>query len=115
MTSFNKQIQQIRLLLNEAEFDIPKLGTVEEFQGQEFNIVLLSVVRSTDNLVQNDVAHNIGFICSPRRLNVALTRAQTLLIIIGNPNVLSKDSYWRSVLSYCIENEAYCGCEINVN
>lgn len=88
---------------------------MEEFQGQEFNIVLLSVVRSSVNLIDSDVSHNIGFIASPRRLNVALTRAQALLIIIGNPNVLYSDPLWRNVLKYCVQNGAYCGCEINVN
>lgn len=109
------QIQQIRAILNEAEFEIPKIGTVEEFQGQEFKIVLLSVVRSLENLVEADVVHRIGFIACPRRLNVAVTRAQALLIIIGNPNVLIKDPHWRSVLQFCIQNEAYCGCELNVS
>lgn len=93
---------------------MPKLGTVEEFQGQEFKIVLLSTVRSTECLIESDVSHCIGFISSPRRLNVALTRAQALLIIIGNPNILYKDPYWRSVLTYCIRNNAYCGCDLNM-
>lgn len=97
----------------EAEFEMPKLGTVEEFQGQECKIILLSTVRSTEGLIQNDVCHNIGFISSPRRLNVALTRAQALLIIIGNPTVLSKDPYWRNVLAYCVRNKAYCGSATN--
>lgn len=93
---------------------MPKVGTVEEFQGQEFKVVLLSVVRSLENFVDSDVQHNLGFIFCPRRLNVAITRAQALLVVIGNPNILARDPHWRSVLNYCLEKGAYCGCPLKV-
>lgn len=77
-------------------------------------MVILSVVRSLENFVTNDIQHNLGFIFCPRRLNVAITRAQALLVIVGNPNLLARDPHWRSVLHYCVERGAYCGCTFNM-
>ncbi|XP_015587394.1 probable RNA helicase armi isoform X2 [Cephus cinctus] len=111
ITPYQKQVRQIRELLFELDLVLPKVGSVEEFQGQERNVIILSTVRSTSNLVPEDIKHAIGFIASPRRLNVAITRARALLIILGNPDLLSKDPYWRSVLIYCIEHGGYTGCE----
>lgn len=105
-------MKEIRSLLIEAEFNIPKIGTVEEFQGQEFEVILLSTVRSCQEFISTDVLHSLGFVTSPRRLNVAVSRAKSLLIIIGNPNLLCIDPYWRSVLKYSLENGGYTGCDL---
>ncbi|KAJ8912969.1 hypothetical protein NQ315_000025 [Exocentrus adspersus] len=112
ITPYIKQVKEIRSLFIEAEFDIPKIGTVEEFQGQEFEVVILSTVRSCQEYVSVDVRHSLGFITSPRRLNVALSRAKALLFIIGNPNLLCQDVYWNSVLKYCLEHGSYTGCDL---
>ncbi|CAH0546496.1 unnamed protein product [Brassicogethes aeneus] len=107
ITPYVKQSREVRLILTEAEFDCPKIGTVEEFQGQEFNVVLVSTVRSS-----SEKADDLNFISCPRRINVTISRAKCLLIIIGNPNVLSKNIVWRSVINYCISNGAYTGCQM---
>lgn len=101
-------------MLTEAEFDIPRIGSVEDFQGQEFDVIILSTVRSCQDYVTFDVIHSLGFITSPKRLNVAISRAKSLLIIIGNPNLLCSDTYWRSVVKYCMERGCYTGCELSV-
>ena len=93
--------------------EIPKVGSVEEFQGQERSVIILSTVRSTTDYVAEDVKCALGFVAAPRRLNVAITRARALLIIIGNPYLLSEDPYWRTVLKYCIERHAYTGCSVS--
>lgn len=93
------------------EMPIPKIGTVEDFQGQERDVIILSAVRSSQSHVGNDIRHALGFVASPRRLNVALTRARAVLIIMGNPHLLSMDAYWRSVLLHCIRNNSYLGCD----
>lgn len=96
-------------MLLELDVDLPKVGSVEEFQGQERKVIILSAVRSASNFVSEDIKHALGFVASPRRLNVAITRARALLIILGNPELLSQDPYWRSVLIYCIERGSYTG------
>ena len=65
-----------------------KVGTTEEFQGQERKVVILSTVRSSPEYVSLDQTHRLGFLADPKRFNVAITRAQALLIVVGNPNIL---------------------------
>jgi helicase MOV-10 len=65
------------------------IGTTEEFQGQERLIMILSTVRSSIN------SPEIGFLSNEKRFNVAVTRAQALLIVIGDSKLLSKDHCWR--------------------
>ncbi|XP_056644003.1 probable RNA helicase armi [Diorhabda sublineata] len=104
ITPYIKQVKEIRNLLTEAEFELPKIATVEEIQGQEFDIVIISIVRSSENV------HDIGFI-TPQRLNVAISRAKCLLIIIGKPNILKNNPYWNFIVNHCFANECYRGCD----
>lgn len=105
------QVFKIRQILETLEIQSPKVGSVEEFQGQERMAIILSTVRSSPRLIESDVRHTVGFVASPRRLNVAITRARAALIIIGNPHLLARDQYWRAVLSHCVREGAYTGCD----
>lgn len=49
-------------------------------------------VRSNESLVGVDVRHTVGFLSNPKRFNVAITRAQALLVVVGNPHVLCQVS-----------------------
>ncbi|XP_066155277.1 probable RNA helicase armi [Euwallacea fornicatus] len=113
ITPYAKQVREIRTILREAEFPVPKVGTVDDFQGQEFDIIVLSTVRSSSDLLPCDLQHSLGFVSSPRRLNVAISRSKALLIIIGNPRLLAKDIYWRTVIQDCVTNGAYTGCSFS--
>lgn len=94
----------------ELDLKLPKISSVEGFQGQERKVIILSTVRSCNDLVNEDIKHALGFIASPKRLNVAITRSRALLIILGNPKLLTSDPYWRNILTYCIDHDAYTGC-----
>jgi helicase MOV-10 len=87
-----------------------KVGSVEEFQGQERLVMILSTVRVLE--MHDD---SMGFISNPNRINVALTRARALLIVIGDPHMLVTDYYWKSVLVDCIRRNAYTGCDLPFN
>jgi hypothetical protein len=76
-----------------------EIGTTEYFQGREKLIIIVSSVRSR--------TQTIGFLKNERRLNVALTRAKALMIVIGNPNTLSKDKFWRGFIEMCRNYNAY--------
>ncbi|XP_070557357.1 uncharacterized protein [Ptychodera flava] len=112
ITPYRKQVEKIRLLKDSLGMGDIKVGSVEEFQGQERLVVIISTVRSSENLLGLDTRHNIGFLSNPKRFNVAITRAKALLIIIGNPHVLVQDYYWLQLLRYCVRNNAYTGCEL---
>jgi hypothetical protein len=76
-----------------SKLNIPiRLNTVDKFQGMERNIIIVSTVRSDKVLDNGTVRPNrdIGFAKSPQRLNVALSRAKRLLIVVGNINFFSQ-------------------------
>ena len=123
ISPYRRQCQKIRLKLEENEITV---GTTEEFQGQERRVVILSTVRSNTDYVQLDHRARIGFLKDRKRFNVAITRAQALLIVIGNPNILYQvtshlsdseinnysveDSEWRQLLDYAQRLGCYQGC-----
>ncbi|KNZ82274.1 Putative helicase mov-10-B.1 [Termitomyces sp. J132] len=108
---YNAQCRKIRNALRGLA-DGVKVGSVEEFQGQERRIIIVSTVRSSTEFVEYDLRHTLGFVASPRRFNVAVTRAQAMLIIVGDPTVLSLDPLWRSFLNYIHHNKGWIGSPI---
>ena len=66
--------------------------TVEAFQGKENKIIIVSCVRShEEKQLGSDVRHALGFMAQPQRTNVAVSRAQDAMIIIGNANIFLRD------------------------
>ncbi|GIY36535.1 putative helicase MOV-10 [Caerostris extrusa] len=109
---YKKQVEKIRLLLSALNLEFCKIGSVEEFQGQERRAIIISTVRSSYQYIDCDILYNLGFMSNPKRLNVAITRSQELLIVVGNPHILSKDLFWHSFVRYCVVNGCYTGCEL---
>ncbi|KAJ0023976.1 hypothetical protein NQD34_003875 [Periophthalmus magnuspinnatus] len=117
---YRKQVEKIRKALNSVKAvsqwsDVKelKVGSVEEFQGQERKIIMVSTVRSSINYVKMDKDFNIGFLSNEKRFNVAVTRARSLLIVVGNPVILNKDPTWNKFISYCVNEKAYTGFDFN--
>jgi len=105
---YNAQCRKIRAALKAVAGDV-QVGSVEEFQGQERRVIIISTVRSSREFVQYDLKHTLGFVANPRRFNVAVTRAKALLIVVGDPSVLSLDPLWRSFLNYVHLNNGWKG------
>lgn len=86
--------QQIR---KRAEFrpfrQVISVNTVDGFQGQERDIIMISLVRSNDN-------GQIGFLSDLRRMNVAMTRARMKLIIFGDKSTLQHHAFYRKLIQY---------------
>jgi len=112
VTPYRKQVEKIRLMLDSLEMEKPKVGSTEEFQGQERLVMIISTVRSCDQSELSDNA--LGFLGNKKRFNVSITRAKALLIIIGNPFVLAQDPSWLELLHFCIENGSYIGCDLPI-
>lgn len=114
ITPYIKQVKTIRSLLERADLPVPKIGTVEEFQGQERKIILLSTVRTLRAQLKFDEKFSLGFIKNPKRMNVAISRARALLVVFGSPKLLSRDENWRYLIKHCIENKCAVDCDPNV-
>ncbi|KAL1543277.1 RNA helicase [Salvia divinorum] len=107
---YRKQVSKIKEALECLGNTNVKVGSVEQFQGQERKVIIVSTVRSTVKHNEFDKVHYLGFLSNPRRFNVAVTRAKSLIIIIGNPHIICKDPNWNKLLWYCVENNSYKGC-----
>lgn len=105
---YHAQCVKIRKMLSGVADEV-KVGSVEEFQGQERRVIIISTVRSSREFVEFDLKYTLGFVANPRRFNVAVTRAQALLIVVGDPNVLSLDPLWRAFLNYVHLNGGWAG------
>ncbi|KDN51589.1 hypothetical protein RSAG8_00134, partial [Rhizoctonia solani AG-8 WAC10335] len=106
---YNQQVQRIRSLLRASNGEGIKVGSVEEFQGQERKVIIVSTVRSSAQEVEFDLRHTLGFVANDRRFNVTITRAQALLIIVGDASVLGLDPLWRSFLTYVHQEGGWKG------
>ena len=109
ITPYNQQVRTINLALRSHNLGDVKVGSTEMFQGQERKVIIISTVRSSQAWVDFDARHNLGFLDNPKRFNVAITRAQALLIVVGNPTVLASDYHWRELLKLCVRKGAYRG------
>ncbi|KAM4795734.1 putative helicase MOV-10 [Rhinophrynus dorsalis] len=117
ISPYRKQVEKIRQAINikfktVAEIKDLKVGSVEEFQGQEKKVILISTVRSSPDYVKFDEDFNLGFLKNPKRFNVAITRAKALLILVGNPLILGKDPNWSLFLRYCSDNGGCTGFQL---
>ncbi|XP_068595015.1 RNA helicase Mov10l1 [Brachionichthys hirsutus] len=108
---YRKQCEKIRILLAKVGLSDIKVGSVEEFQGQEFLVIIMSTVRSNESVESDDLQSGLGFLSNPKRFNVAITRSKALLLIVGNPHVLIGDPCFRALLQYCCINGGYLGCD----
>ena len=73
------------------------VGTVDGFQGQERDVIVISLVR-------DNAEGNIGFLRDLRRMNVAMTRARMKLIIVGNAETLSRHKFYRALIQHIREH-----------
>ncbi|MDE1496923.1 NERD domain-containing protein [Xenorhabdus bovienii] len=104
ITMYRAQKNEIETQLNQAEWMGPlrhliRIDTVDSYQGQENKIIILSLVRDNSNALQ-------GFLRDTPRINVAISRAQERLVILGASNMWRKDhndSALGSVYEYIAE------------
>lgn len=102
ITPYDRQVEQLRSDFGEdAEAEkmglAPRISTVDSFQGQEADAVLISLVRSNEDGV-------VGFLSDFRRLNVAVTRARKHVMIVGDASTISKDDVLSSLYEYACDH-----------
>uniref|UniRef100_A0AAR2JEJ9 RNA helicase n=1 Tax=Pygocentrus nattereri TaxID=42514 RepID=A0AAR2JEJ9_PYGNA len=117
ITPYRKQVEKLRKAIKTCDRELRvyqnieelKVGSVEEFQGQERRVIIVSTVRSCNDYIKMDTDFNIGFLNNEKRFNVAITRAKSLLIVVGNPIILSSDPTWSRFIQYCTDEGGYTG------
>ncbi|XP_067269748.1 putative helicase mov-10-B.1 [Pseudorasbora parva] len=117
---YRKQVEKIRKaiqihkeLKSCMSIEELKVGSVEEFQGQERKVIIVSTVRSSKEHFTLDETFNIGFLKNEKRFNVAVTRAKALLIMVGNPIILQTDTTWGRFINFCQDQKGYIGYDIS--
>lgn len=98
ISPYKAQVQYLRQLIRRNPFFKPfrhllSVNTVDGFQGQERDVIIISLVRA------NDEGH-IGFLHDLRRMNVAITRARMKLIILGDASTLTRHPFYDKLYEY---------------
>ena len=98
ISPYRAQVQLLRQQLRKSEYLKPfrraiTVNTVDGFQGQERDVIVISLVRSNDE-------GQIGFLRDLRRMNVAITRARMKLIILGDRSTLTRHPFYRKLWQY---------------
>ncbi|KAK1796461.1 hypothetical protein P4O66_009518, partial [Electrophorus voltai] len=101
--------QMKREALCQWEYLPKRVGSAEEFQGQEKTVIMVSTVRNSMSYIKLQQDFNIGFLTNEKRFNVAMTRAKALLIVVGNPVILNKNPTWPRFIGYCEQEQGYTG------
>ena len=97
ISPYRLQVNQLQSKLTQHSAQI---NTIDSFQGQERDIIILSLVRSNEK-------QDIGFLKDYRRMNVAMTRAKKKLIIIGDSATVGLDKFYAQMLDYIEHNGSY--------
>ncbi|KAI5191617.1 regulator of nonsense transcripts 1 [Nematocida minor] len=90
ISPYKGQVRLMKSVIKNVE-----ISTVDGFQGQEKDCIVISTVRSK----------KIGFLNDIRRMNVALTRAKYTVIVVGSMDLLKKDPTWKSLIEYVKKNK----------
>ena len=98
ISPYRAQVQYLRRLLKKKNFFKPyrsliSVNTVDGFQGQERDVILISLVRANDE-------GQIGFLRDLRRMNVAITRARMKLIILGDASTMTRHPFYKKLYDY---------------
>ncbi|MCY7327999.1 MAG: AAA domain-containing protein [Saprospiraceae bacterium] len=113
LSPYREQVNYLEQLVREdatlAPLLVPRTGevrsglainTIDGFQGQERDVIYISLVRSNNR-------HEIGFLSDYRRMNVAMTRARMLLVVIGDSATIGNNPFYKAFLDYCAERGLY--------
>lgn len=98
ISPYKAQVQYLRGRIKSSSFFRPfrsmiTVNTVDGFQGQERDVVFISLVRANEN-------GQIGFLNDLRRMNVAITRARMKLVILGDATTLTKHPFYKKLMEY---------------
>lgn len=97
LTPYVAQVKKIKLLIHEKGAEI---GSIDSFQGREKEAVILGLVRSNSR-------GEVGFLSDTRRMNVGMTRARRLLIVVGDSSTICRHPFYQGFLNYAEKLNAH--------
>ncbi len=100
ISPYKEQVISLNETLSTLQIEDLSCNTIDAFQGQECDVIYISMVRSNES-------GEIGFLADLRRMNVAMTRARYKLVIIGNSATLGSNPFYSNLLNYTEEINAY--------
>lgn len=130
ITPYRLQINQLRVHFTSEQLSI-LVGSIEEFQGLERKIILVSTVRSDKIGVELDILRKLGVVACPKRINVAISRARyfplefhcrifenyynflfpfsrrAVVVVFGRADLLKRDKYWGALIKDCKDNGTF--------
>lgn len=99
ISPYARQVLHLKELCKLNKFTDIEIGSAEQYQGREKDIIIISTVRSQCN--------HIGFLSDFKRLNVTTSRAKALMIVVGDAKTLGSNKHWKKLIEYCRKNKAY--------
>eukprot|EP00730_Choanoeca_flexa_P018713 TRINITY_DN9119_c0_g1_i1.p1 TRINITY_DN9119_c0_g1~~TRINITY_DN9119_c0_g1_i1.p1 ORF type:complete len:694 (+),score=142.71 TRINITY_DN9119_c0_g1_i1:125-2206(+) len=111
---YRAQVRTIRHHLRARGLRDVRVGNMDDYQGQEERIIIISTTLTPEVMPSSaePLPSQVGPIAifkSPRRFNVAITRAKALCIVIGHPDAVKRDQHWGSWLQFCKQHGAIAG------
>jgi superfamily I DNA and/or RNA helicase len=97
ITPYVAQVKKLRSMCTDDDVEI---GSVDSFQGREKEVVILSLVRSNES-------GEVGFLSDTRRMNVGMTRARRLLIVIGDSATICRHPFYAKFIDYVDSKDAH--------
>ena len=108
ITFYSKQSELLKKsmddILNAEQKTNIEVGTVDAFQGKEFDFVLLSCVRAND---KKDLKEKVGFLIKPNRVCVAFSRAKRQIVLYGDSETLNEIPYFKAYYDVCKTGEGH--------
>lgn len=109
ITPFYKQNMRIRQMLRMVGKPNVTVSSINDLQGREFQAVFVSTVRTSLKMVQEDAYQGFGFINNPQALNTVISRARSLVMIVGHPLPLLHDESLSEYGNTCEQNNTLFG------
>lgn len=107
ITPYRQQMNKMNTLFSVTNLPKCKFGTLEEFQGLEREVIIISTVRTEKKNLELDKKFHLGFLNQEKRFNVGISRAKWLVIVVGDPDILKLDARWSEYMEICKQNGTY--------
>lgn len=99
ITPYKLQVEKLKYAFARCRLQSCKIGSVEEFQGDERQVIIISTVRTIVGKRGKNMSDKFDFLFQNTRFNVATSRAKYMNILIGDPDILKLDTCWRNYIA----------------